>query len=637
MHTLVVLLGLAGALRAPQPLSARTASYRIHATLDEPSREVRGEETLTWHNAGTEPTSTLVFHLYMNAFKNEQSTFLRERETHASPAIADGKWGFVTTSAVFVDRGDGQTPAKLSTNSTGDQTLATLVLERPVAPGEAVDVHLKFTTRLPDIIDRTGVHDGFYAVAQWFPKVAVYACEPGCRFVADEHHADSEFYADFGTYDVTLDLPSQLGVGATGVRTSAQARGIRQEVTYHAEDVHDFVFAADARFVEHAIDVDDGSGLPPVHVVLLGRASLGPAAARHLATARTTLVELGRRLGPYPYAQLTIVQVPAGAEQASGMEYPTLFFTSDDPAPRGTYMAELTTAHEAAHQWFQGMIASDEVNEAWLDEGLTELATGWVLDALTPPDGLVYELLGHRVTYRDFERLALGTDTPDATAVPSYAFSSRAAYAQLTYRKTSLVLYTLGARLGAPELQRRLRAYADAQRFRHPHRADFFAAFDGIPEVLRRFLIDAIEQPGRFDYAIARVTTEPRRADEGLFDTPDGGLREVEHATRDGRHHSTILVERRGAYALPVTVRATFADGSERDTFVDLEAARWRRIELDSTSPLVEARLHPGQDTPIDHDRFDDGRRVGPDASPRRTLVTSLQLSLAMALSWVLR
>ncbi|MEO6951962.1 MAG: M1 family metallopeptidase [Polyangia bacterium] len=637
MHTLVVLLGLAGALRAQQPLSTRTASYRIEARLDEPSREVRGHETLTWRNGGLEPTDKLVFHLYMNAFKNEQSTFLRERVAHDSPAIPDGKWGFVEVSEVAVRRDGSEVPSTLTVPTKGDQTLATLTLERAVAPGESVEVLLDFTTRLPDIVDRTGVHDGFYAVAQWFPKVAVYACEPECRFVADEHHADSEFYADFGTYDVTLDLPSQLGVGATGIRTSARAEGMRQVVTYHADDVHDFVFTADARFVEHATDVDDGSGLPPIHVVLLGRSSLDEQVARHLAAAKTTLVELGRRLGPYPYTQLTVVEVPAGSEQASGMEYPTLYFTSDEPTPPGVYIAELTTAHEGAHQWFQGMIASDEVNEAWLDEGLTELATGWVLDALTPPRGLIYELLGHRVTYRDFERLALRGDAPDAVAIPSYAFSSKSAYAQLTYRKTSLVMQTLAARLGGPEMERRLRAYADAQRFHHPHRADFFAAFDGIPPVLRRFLIDTIEQPGRFDYAITRVTTEPRRADEGLFDTPDGGVREVAHATLDGERHSTILVERLGDYALPVTVRATFADGSERDTLVELGETRWRRIELDSKSPLVEARLYPDQDTPIDLDRYDDGKRVTPDAGPRRTLVTSAELVLAMMLSWVLR
>ena len=636
MHTLVVLLGLTGALRADRPLSTRTASYRIEATLDEATRELHGHETLTWRNTGTAGTDLLVFHLYMNAFENEQSTFLRDRETHGSPALKH--WGFIHASDVTVLRDGSRIAAHLVVPAEGDRTLATLALDRVVAPGETVDVELSFTTRLPDIVSRTGVHDGFYAVAQWFPKLGVFACDPTCRFVADVHHADSEFYADFGTYDVTLDLPAQLGVGATGVRTYSQAHGTRQLVRYHAEDVHDFVFTADARFVEHSLDVDDGSGLPPVRVLLLGAPAAEASVERHLAAARAALVELGRRLGPYPYAQLTVVQVPSGAEQASGMEYPTLFFTSDDPEPLGVHWVELTTAHEAAHQWFQGMIANDEVGEAWLDEGMTELATSWVLEALTPPTAVIYELLGHRVTYREFERQALRAASQEAIATASYAFSSTAAYARLTYRKTALVMSTLGARLGEAELERRLRAYADAQRFHHPHGADLIAAFDGIPEVLRRFLVDAIVQPGRLDYAISHVTTERKHADEGLFDAADGGTREVRAGVALDEHRSTILVERRGEYVLPVTVRATFADGSERDTRVDLGPdRRWQRLELDSASPLVEARLHPADDTPLDDDRWNDGLRVEPDPAPRRRLVASLELALAMTLSWVAR
>ena len=639
MHSVFLTLGLLTALRVPGPLSRRAASYVIDAKLDTQHNVVSGTQTLTWRNDANGPAGALQFHLYMNAFKNDASTFLREtvdRPPHKH-------WGYIDVSEVTVRRSANQpwVHATLVVPAVGDQTVASLALETPVAPGETINVAMHFQTHLPEVTARAGYHDGFYAVAQWFPKIGVFSCDPTCTFVADAHHANSEFYADFGTYDVTMDVPRALVAGATGVLQSEAVEGDRRRLVYRAEDVHDFVFTADARFASHELDVVDDPALPPVHVVLLGDPRQASHVQRHLLAVREGLLELGKRLGAFPYRQLTVVQVPPDAEEAGGMEYPTLFFTDDERLPSGIFMPELVTAHELAHQWLQGMLASDEVNEAWLDEGLTELATSWVLRRLHPPVAAVYDLYGHRSSYIDGERTRLLDEEDDPIAQPAYAFRDASAYAQLTYRKTSLLLATLSSRMGAAAFDAAMRRYADQNRFRHPRRPEFLAAFDGISPELATLLRDTLTEPGLLDYAVTTVRSAPLRSIEGWVQA-DGGVREVTLPEPDleaMQHHSEITVSRHGPYLLPITVRARFADGQEIDRQLPSVAGvqRWQRLEIESKSALVEATLHPGDDTALDVRRWNDGLRISPDVAPRRRVIASIELLTALLLSWVAR
>jgi hypothetical protein len=622
---------LTSSLRAPEPLSARNASYRIAARLDTVAHTVSGTSTLTWRNDAAGPAEALVFHLYMNAFKNEQSAFFTERGPSAKPPLERGKWGAIDVASVSVTRTDGGVrAATLEVPPVGDQTLGTLRLEHPVAPGETIEVAVKFVTRLPEIVARAGHKDGFYAVTQWFPKVGVFACDPECSWRASPYHANAEFFADFGGYDVTLDVPDVMTVGATGTLQEDQRAQGRRILRYVADDVHDFAWTADAAFEPSESLVDDGSGLPPVHVILISRASLRAHATRHLAAVRAGLTEMAARLGPYPYAALTVVQVPHGAQEAGGMEYPTLFFTDDEPVLPDMLAPELVTAHELAHQWFQGILASDEAGEPWLDEGLAELATGWILARLAPSSARVYRTFGHELTYVGLEQALLGEEQSDPVARASHAFRDGSAYAELVYRKPSLVLETLAARLGEAEVTRMLRTYYARHRFKHPRTADFVAAFADAPGPMRALLDSALHVPGRLDYAITAIRSEPDRTPAGLF---EGG---AERTTAPGSgHRNELIVERIGSQRIPVTVEALFADGhTERATIADDDAS-WHRLRFDGPSPIVEGRLHPDRETPIDTVRWNDGLRVRPDTQPRRRLMDSARVWIALLVGWL--
>src|SRR4029453_16635761 len=204
-----------------------------------------------------------------------------------------------------------------------DRTVAEVLLPRPVGPGETISVAIDFLSRLPKISVRTGYRDDFFFVVQWFPKIGVFE-ENGWN--CHQYHATSEFFADFGNYDVSIDVPARYRgkVGATGrrVETRETSSG-RILYRFQQDGVHDFAWTADPNFVVLE-DIFREPGVGDAKLILLLQAEHGSQAERHFRAAKAALSGYGRILGSYPYPTLTIVDPPWNARGAGGMEYPTL-------------------------------------------------------------------------------------------------------------------------------------------------------------------------------------------------------------------------------------------------------------------------------------------------------------------------
>jgi hypothetical protein len=233
------------------PRSPRNASYKLEARLDPVRHTIAGSETLTWTNTGSTAVDSLPFHLYLNAFKNEQSLFMRSSHGQARSATAsDTGWGYIQIDSVRVGGVDLTGKLRTPTWATAagpDETVVELPLPEPVEPQGKIEVAFTFTDQLPEVFARTGYKGDFHMIGQWFPKIGVRVGQPGAeRWECQPFHANNEFFADFGTYDVSLTVPSTHMVAATGVLTNAVEadRGMRT-LTYHAEDVHDFAWMAD--------------------------------------------------------------------------------------------------------------------------------------------------------------------------------------------------------------------------------------------------------------------------------------------------------------------------------------------------------------------------------------------------------
>ncbi len=616
MHALGLALATLSALRAPAPLSPRLANYQIDAKLDDARHTVTGHLKLSWRNGSASDVKDLVFHLYMNAFKNENSTFMKESKgQHRSSKFEKGGWGMITVKKLLVRGVDVTRAFKV------DDTLGTVALAEPVGAGATVEIEVDFETLMPKVFARTGYHEDFYAIAQWFPKIGVWDCDGGCRWRAHQHHLNSEFFADFGVYDVSFDLASRYLAAATGVPAGETVSGDRKIVKFHAEDVHDFVLFAYPKFRQ--LEEMHVAPWGQVQIVLMSMPGHEANVPRHFAAVHAGLDELARRFGPYPYSRVTVVDVPRGADGAGGMEYPTLFTTFDAPAPLGAHLPELVTIHELSHQYFCQMVATDEVEEAWLDEGLTDTMTDFGLSRMFGRASSAWDINGHRLSVVEAGRLsfrrAVDLDPPQTI---SFQFLDNFTYGSITYKKTNAILRTLEAHLGEATFEKALRRYYDDWKFKHPRIEDFMRSFDaGAGPDLTWYWNATLRGTQVLDYEVSQVDVRERRAPAGLFDS-DGGVREVPpDQSKKVPFITDVVVHRKGEQVFPVVLRVVFADKSEKRESWN-GADRWKRFTYEGSRPVAWAQVDPDDKVPLDVKRWNNGLRAEPDTAARMRITS---------------
>lgn len=510
---------------APNPV----ASYILDVTLDVGTKRLRGHEVIHYVNRTSEAISELVFHLYLNAFRSAETIFLRE-----SGGVHRGnRWdpqhpGWIRVNNIGLDDG---TP--LTLEEVADGTLAHAVLPTPLQAGETFTVELDFEAQLPRVFARTGFVNDFFMVGQWFPKLGVW--EKGV-WNAYPFHANSEFYADFGHYDVTITLPQGYVTGATGaqVAASTQPNG-NQTVRYYAANVIDFAWVACPRFREAERRVGD------IQVLFLYLPEHRWMVRRVLNTAEAALTRCGRWYGPYPYGRLTIVDVPDDALGAGGMEYPMLVTAGPLSVlglSRGAIRSgvdrslELVVAHEIGHQWWQSVVATNEAEEPWLDEGFTDYSTLRLAGEMDGPGGPVLNVGGQVLSYLDMHRLVYATAPHLPMAGRAWEFSA-AEYSVVAYTKPVLALLTLERMLGEETMLRIMRAYFARYRFAHPSTEDFR---------------QVVEEVAGQDVA-------------WFFDGLVYGSGVINYAVTSMEGHE-VLVSRQGELSIPTEIRITFADGS---------------------------------------------------------------------------
>ena len=280
LRAIVVMLACSSAVALAQSDKSQIENpivrYKMSARLDPATKTVKGHYTLTWWNHTEESVPDLYFHLYLNAFKNVDSTFVREgivsrrrealQEWKTTPEEA--KWGWVDVDKIQIVGGPDLTSAKSfvhpDDDNAADQTVLHVALPQPIPPRGTIEIAVDFTSKLPRGLARTGYVDDYFFVAQWFPKIGVYesAAErahhyglttppPPGGWNCHQFHANTEFFADYGVYDVELTVPAEYIVGATGF-LRRERRNADQTTTYnfYQEDVHDFAWTASPRFVK---------------------------------------------------------------------------------------------------------------------------------------------------------------------------------------------------------------------------------------------------------------------------------------------------------------------------------------------------------------------------------------------------
>ncbi len=621
----------------PKPLSDRLVAYHIDARLEPETKKVVGRQTLAWTNVGPTPVTELQFHLYLNGFRDDMSTYMREsggqfRGMRGSPEAR----GSITVSRMTLE-GRTTRPADASAreyarrepngfdltdqivfiqtddDNVFDETVFSVRLPQPVRPQETAVLHFDFESTLPRVFARTGWEETasgnlFFLVGQWFPKIAVYEI-PGQRYVpegaptgrwnAHQFHANSEFYADFGTYQVRLDVPAEFVIGATGNRTSEETDGARKVVTFEAADVHDFAWTAspDFRVSTHR--------WRHVSVEVLMLPEHQRYRDRVVEAAISALERMDAWVGPYPYRTLTIVDALGGAV---GMEYPTFFTTwISGYSPSWVKIPiEHTVIHEFVHQYFYGILASNEFEEAWLDEGFTSYFDSRVMDDAYGP-GSSSRFAGIEIDVSDAHRLVYSKVDPGRGRIYADSWEqSSGVYGRTAYYKSAVVLSTLENLLGGDAMLRVMQTYYERWKFGHPTTRDFI---DIVEEVAGEDMTWFFDQ---FVYGSAVVDYRVDRIRNGTTEINDSTV----------VYESEIHLERVGDAIFPQTVRAYFADGSSKDFQWD-GTDRRHVVPVTGATRISMAEIDPEEHVWLDIDRLNNRLAV----RPRNEFAREMQLS----------
>jgi hypothetical protein len=573
------------------------------------------------------------YHLYWNAFRNTLSASARGEGRRAARMGSDRDRGFGwmdVTAVTFLGRNETDlmptlryVPARdvaapdAGPPNTDDRTVIEVTTPFAIAPGGEARFRIDWKARIPyGDVGRAGwVHD-FHFMAQWYPKVGVI--QDG-MWNAHAFYPWTEFYSDFGTYDVRLTMPRGFVVGATGRQQEKTDNPDGTETfRFVEEDVHDFTWTASRRFKDHRARFED-PGYPPVDIRLLVQPEHEHLAQRYIEATRVALRSYGAWSAPYPYKQVTVVD-PSWGSGAGGMEYPTLFTGGAYVwAPPRLQSPESVTVHECGHQFWYLLAANNEFEQGWLDEGFNSYHDEKALRIFYGPVGWGRRYFGlstpGRGTRGGWPVVApdvwIGRGESDLSALrrvgqsdvmarPGWNYRTVEAYTLNSYGKPALSLQTLEGLVGEETMTRIMRTYARRYRFAHPTSADFIDVVNDVTGRDWRWFFDQTWYSSELcDYAVA-VKSEPPRELEGYVEGPEGRL--VKATPKGGEatvFDSTVEVRRLGGVRLPVEVLVQFADGSTQAETWDGQY-RWTRFRYVGRPRVTRAVVDPHHKLALD-------------------------------------
>ena len=608
------------AINSPTPLSQRVVHYEIDARYDAVKHTIDATEVLTYHNLTGQALDHFPFHLYQNAFQ-PNATWVREAKRDGSRDTVYDKWeakqlgseeikslevagqGDLTKNIQFIAPDDG---------NKDDKTVIDVRVPKPIAPDAYVQFKIAFHEQMPETQERSGWKRDFLLGGQWFPKVGVWWHG---AWNCHQYHSNSEFFADFGVYDVKLTVPQYEVVGASGVEVSSvnNPDGTKT-VTYHGDDIHDFAWTVSPRYKvrESVYQAEMG----PVKLRFLMQPAHWNQAERHERITTETMSRFEKWYGPYPYKTLTVVD-PEPDSAAEGMEYPT-FITGGTTwfIPEGIRLPEVVVEHEFGHQYWYGMVATNEFEDAWMDEGINSYSEVKVLDSIFGENTSMISIAGATFGEPEEQRLSyIGVADLDPIAENAYDYYSGNSYAGVTYGKTASVLLTLEGLLGQDTMAKAMRTYFMKYRFTHPTKEDFLKTIEEVSgKNLRWYFNQAVYGSQVMDYEILKVESYPADWYEGK-----GKEAQRKNAPDTTVYQSYVSLHRKDDFVMPVEVEIRFSNGEKVREHWDGQS-RWTRFSYLKKAKVVSAELDPDHKIFIDRNNFNNSYVVEPNPQPTHKL-----------------
>jgi hypothetical protein len=506
--------------------------YTIAVTLNDTEHSLSAFETFNYTNQSPDILDKLYIHLWPNAYKNAKTAMSKQKFRQGDFFMLWAK----PTAKGYIDSLDFKvdgTQVKWE-YFEGQEDIAVLALPKPLRPGETIRVSTPFYVKLPSgSISRLGHIDQSYQITQWYPKPAVYD-NKGWHPIP--YLTQGEFYSEFGSFDVKITLPENYTVGATGnLQTKSEiermdrlANEVSSDISmdfppsspnmktlhYTQSNVHDFGWFADKRWMVRKGEVELPASKRKVTTwALFTQAEQALWEEEGLRSINDGLYYYSLWSGDYPYDVCTAVDGTISA--GGGMEYPnvTVIGSSGNASQLRTVII-----HEVGHNWFYGILGSNERDNAWMDEGINSFFETRTLMATRKDSAMnigiqvgaldIQKLLGlenlsyNYLTEELLYLIAARTGEDQPIQAPSDDYTNLN-YGGIVYKKTALAFNYLMAYLGEAEMNRCMAAYFEAWKFKHPSPEDLEEIFEITSgKNLDWFFDELIPTTQRVDYAV---------------------------------------------------------------------------------------------------------------------------------------
>lgn len=524
-----------------------------------------GRQTLKYTNHSGDTLRKVFYHLYFNAFKPGSVMDVRSRTIKDPDARVGGRimelkkseQGFMQVNSLTMDG--------MPATYKEEGTILEVVLPKPMAPGQTVTFDMEFLAQIPLQIRRTGRNntEGIeYSVAQGYPKI--------CGYDEQGWHANPyigrEFYGPWGNFDVTIYMNREYVLGATGILQNPEEVGYGYTLTeperkekllkwhFKAENVHDFVWAADPDYVHTTYSAYNGT-------ILRFFYQPGPKTTDNWTLLPAAMDEalkyLNSHYGEYPYRSYSFIQGGDG-----GMEYPMATLITGE---RSLVSLVGVSVHELVHSWYQGMLASNEALYAWMDEGFTSYVSTEVMNHLK----------------RQKLIPGLPEDNPQLSAVKGYVnftqsgleeplithadhFNTNAAYGMAAYTKGQVLLEQLRYIMGDDAFKRGMLQYFKDWKFKHPNANDFIRVMEKVSD---------LELDWFREYFVNSVHTIDYEVEKYGFDA--------------------VILKRNGRMPMPLDITITLMDGKVVKYYVPVDLMRGEKKGDQYFSDFIVAKDWP--------------------------------------------
>ncbi len=531
------------------------ADYTMEIDMDVKKHQYKGQQKIVYTNNSPDTLYKVFYHLHFNAFQPGSEMDVRSRTIADPDSRVGDRISKLGSDEIGYIKVNSLTQDQINLNYKVEGTILEVDLKQAILPNSSTTFEMDFEAQVPLQIRRSGRDnkEGIsYSMTQWYPKLAEYDFE---GWHADPYIA-REFHGVWGDFDVKISIDKDFVLGGSGylqnpndIGYGYEDEGVKvkrkgKKLTWHfiAPDVHDFTWAADPDYIHDKLVARDGTVL---HFLYQDDENIKENWKNLQPKTEELLAYFNEKIGPYPYDQYSVIQGGDG-----GMEYAMCTLITGE---RNFGSLVGVTAHELAHSWFQFLLATNESQHEWMDEGFTTYISTLAEHEISGSQK-EFPLSG---SYRAYNYLVnSGIEQPQTTHADRY--DRNAAYGLSSYSKGAVFLSQLGYIIGEDNLSKTIQRYYKEWQFKHPTPNDFIRIAEKVSGAeLSWYLTDWTKTTNTIDYAIKDVNTTPNA--------------------------TIVTLERIGLMPMPVEVKVTYKTGESEMFYIPLRIMRWEKPNMENT------------------------------------------------------